>query len=1302
MPIVCASGQLVINEILVSNQNGLLDEDGEPQDWIEIINRGPEIVNLSNWSLSDDADHPEQWMFPSRTLAPGEYLVVFASGKDRKTPTGTNRFHTNFKLSGSGEFLGLYSPGQPRVLVSGFSPNYPEQRNDNSFGFDPGGNLRYFAAPTPSAPNGESTITGVAEPVHCSVNRGHFTQPFDLILSCPTPAVIIRYTLDGSEPTASSGLPYFQPLRVTNTTLFRAAAFRADLLPSRSQTHSYLFNLTPAQLSLPILSIVTAPNHLFGRTGILGMGGGSRQGSDQLFITNNPATDYHNPSAHGIAWERPVSLELIQPGDNSGFQINCGLRVQGSDYHRPRLLPTDKFSFRAYFRGDYGPGRLDYPLFPGTTVRTFDRLVLRGGGNERTNPFVRDEFARRLSQDMGQVASHGLLVNVFTNGGFAGYYNPVENIDAPMFQSHLGGSEDWDVVSPTFNFSSEGYGIVDGDRTNFTSLVSYINTQPVSNMAEYQEITRRLDVVNFVDYLLLNVYAAMGDWPANNFRAGRDRGPDGIWRFIVWDAEIGFNALGRGWLIDTFADNGLGLPNSGLASPNSEIAQIYQSLRPNREFRLLWADRIHKHFFNGGALTEANGLRQFQDLRDQMSSHFEMDNFITNYNSRRFAALAPMFNTYGLYGFSNALYGIFASSNTPAFNQHGGAVAPGFSLTMSAPLPGSVIYYSTNGDDPRVMFTGAVSNSAVAYSGIIALNQSMRIRARALWQGTNWSALNEADFKVAALGVPLRLTELNYNPTNPAHEFLEIQNVGGSAVDLSGMTFEGVTYTFGVGASLAPGARLVLVSDFGPAEFAARYPGVAVFGYYSGNLNNGGERIALKDRNGKYIFTVDYDDAGGWPTAPDGGGTSLEITDVFGDPDDPANWHASTAPGGSPGGANSSVPAPVVRLSEVLAENGGVVNHSGTFPDYVEIQNTGGSPVNLAGWSLTDDGNARKFVFPSTSIPAGGYVTVWCDDATNTSPGLHTGFALQRGGDTVQLFNASTNLADALTFGLQLTNHSVGRVGGEWVLNTPTPGADNAAAALASASTLVINEWQASVPPGQSDWIELHNTAAQPVALRGCYLSITTAVHRITSLSFVPAFGFAQLFADEGVGPDHLDFRLNAAGSTIVLHDPVAAEVNRVTYTNAVEGLTRGRLPDGAASIVNFPGSASPGASNYVNTYTGAVINEVLARNRSAVTNAGNAADYIELFNPTGTPFSLLGMSLSVNSAEPGQYVFLATATVPANGHLVIWCDASRPASFGPADLQHRPFARRRERRHLFVQFPRPGCEHRRIRLPGH
>jgi hypothetical protein len=1277
-------GNLVINEFLAANATGLRDPVATPQDpdplpWIELLNRGTTPIDLNGWSLSDNEEIPGLWVFPSKTLQPGQYLVVFASGLDIKNPTGTNRMHTSFTLSRVGEFLGLYTPDSPRVLASGFAPEYPPQRNDYSYGYDAQGNLRYFNPPTPGASNGISLIVGVCEPVHFSASRGHYTQPFDLVLNSATPGVGIRYTTDGAEPTATNGQAYVGPVHISSTAMIRAVAFRPNFLPSAPVTHSYLFNFSAAQRSLPIMNIVTSTNNLIGRNGIMGMGGGSR-GGDGLFITNNPATDYHNPSAHGIAWERPVSAELIRPEDNSGFQIDCGIRIQGSDWQRPRTLPTSKFSYRLYFRGDYGSGRLHYPLYPLTTVEEFDQMVLRAGYNEQSNPFIRDEITRRLSHDMGDIASHGDMVLLLLNGGpytntagITPVYNTCERVHEEMMQSHLGGGEEWDVVGPDFATSSEGPGIIDGDRNDFNRLLTNVwngAIRPLTNQAAYTRVAQRLDLVNFVDYCLLNAYVAMGDWPANNWRAGRERTTNAIWRFIAWDAEWAMGIYSLAVTRDSFAFSGTGTEDAGLASTvNSEIARLYQGLRPNPEFRLLWADRIHKHFFNNGALSGANITNRFNELRDQLVGFIpSMDTEILGWARDRFPIIMGQFNTYGLYGYSNALYGIFASSNAPAFNRQGGRVAPGFAVTMAAPLGGN-IYYTTNGADPRVPFSGAVSNSAVAYSGAITLDRSVVIKARTLLNGSNWSALAEAPFEVGTLGVPLRITEIMYNPLGGGlYEFFEIYNAGTTPIDLSAMTCEGVSFTFTEGTILAPGATMVISSDADTNAFAARYPGVVVGGRFSGNLNNAGERLAIHDRFGQLIVSVDYRDDNGWPTAADGLGYSLEIVNPLGDPDDPANWRASANVNGTPGTVTPPPATPLVRLNEVMADNFLSVSNGNTYPDWIELHNAGGTSVNLQGWSLTDDANPRKFIFPAgTTLTAGGYLVVWCDSATNTTPGLHTGFALDRAGETIFLYNASTARVDAVTFGLQATDYSIGRsgVGGtDWLLNLPTPNALNVAATLASPTNVVINEWLANPAGGLSDWVELYNAATNPVALLGMYLGTSNSVQQIRSLSFIAPGGFVQIFTDEEVGADHLDFKLPAPGGAIVLYDQAAIEVNRVTYGAQLEGVSRGRLPDGSANIVNFPGSASPGASNYLINYTGPYLNEVMARNRTAVTNgAGQVSDWVELYNAAATNFNLGGMSLSVDELQPGQWIFPSNTIIAANGYLVLWCDGGRAAS---------------------------------------
>jgi len=331
----------------------------------------------------------------------------------------------------------------------------------------------------------------------------------------------------------------------------------------------------------------------------------------------------------------------------------------------------------------------------------------------------------------------------------------------------------------------------------------------------------------------------------------------------------------------------------------------------------------------------------------------------------------------------------------------------------------------------------------------------------------------------------------------------------------------------------------------------------------------------------------------------------------------------------------------------------------------VELYNAGGAAVDLEGWSITDDGNARKYIFgPGMTIAAGGYLVVWCDAITNTTPGIHTGFALGRTGETISLYNTVTSRVDAVTYGLQASDYTLGRIGMDWALNTPTPGAANAAVTMGQATSVTINEWVSNPFAGAPDWIELHNLTNRPVSLEGSYIGVGALTHQITSRSFVPPYGFAQIFLDENVGADHVDLRLPSSGGTIILYDEAANEVARQTYAAQAEGVSHGRFPNGTGPVTSFVGSISPGASNYVATYSGPYINEVMARNRAAYTNgAGEVSDWIELYNSATTNVDLGGMSLSVGSAEPGEWIFPAGTIIAPAGFLVIACNDERAAS---------------------------------------
>ncbi len=151
-------GSVVINEFMGNNRTGLKDEDGETSDWIELYNAGTRPINLAGWSLTDARYQPRRWVFPAVTLAPQSYLVVFASGKDRRPAGGSAPLHTNFRLSAQGEHLALYNAANPPQMVDGFTPRFPIMPPDVSLGrAGRAGEFRYFAQPTPGGPNDEAS-----------------------------------------------------------------------------------------------------------------------------------------------------------------------------------------------------------------------------------------------------------------------------------------------------------------------------------------------------------------------------------------------------------------------------------------------------------------------------------------------------------------------------------------------------------------------------------------------------------------------------------------------------------------------------------------------------------------------------------------------------------------------------------------------------------------------------------------------------------------------------------------------------------------------------------------------------------------------------------------------------------------------------------------------------------------------------------------------------------------------------------------------------------------------------------------
>ena len=587
-----------------------------------------------------------------------------------------------------------------------------------------------------------------------SVESGFFEKPFPVLLTS-TGGSSIRYTTDGREPSLTVGSYYANPLPITNTAIIRAAAFSADSRISPVATHSYLFaeqvlrqpanprgfpvgpqawnghasnyamdarviddpdyrdRLIPAFRALPILSLVGSAADLFGPTrGI-----------------------YVNSQQRGQPWERACSVELILPTGASGFQIDCGVRIQGNYNRIPEKSP--KHSFRLLFKSTYGPSKLHYQMFPDSSVSKFDTLVLRADYNNSwihwdahssvRGQRIRDAWMKDSQRAMGWISPHSRYVHLFLNGLYWGLYDVTERPDANFAAAYLGGArEDYDVINE--------FEVKDGIGAGFQALHA---AHGLGRSAQYEKLRSQLHITEYIDYLLLNYYGGNRDWGENkNWYALRRREPAGPFQYIAWDGEQIFQNQ-----------------REDIVSHPYEVPfRMAGELRENAEFRLAFADRVQKHCFGEGALTPGavaarwmarakeidlaiiaesarwGGFRKSPPYNRDRDWMAEQSRLLKNYFPVRTDILVAQLRAVGLY----------PAIPAPVVTISGSGADAQRVLTFTS--PGQTIYCTTNGTDPRVYGTGLPSPDALSYPEPVAFRGAVTVSLRGLKDGV-WSAL---------------------------------------------------------------------------------------------------------------------------------------------------------------------------------------------------------------------------------------------------------------------------------------------------------------------------------------------------------------------------------------------------------------------------------------------------------------------------------------------------------------------------------------------------------------------------------
>ncbi|MDG2126060.1 MAG: lamin tail domain-containing protein [Verrucomicrobiales bacterium] len=804
---------------------------------------------------------------------------------------------------------------------------------------------------TVSAALALSAVTAHADALHPSHRRGFYDAPFDLTLTTDIENGAIRFTTDGSTPDPSTGTLYENPLPITSTTVVRSITYDPSAETTASDTHTYIFadhveNQEPFPAGY-IAEINSARNgasrpHTFdwgfdrdvlddeANNGILAE---HLKDLPALALSMDVADFnfvYRNHSRRGERYERPVSIELIYPDDNPafekfrGFQEHCGIRMHGGG----AVDQARKKSFRLLFKESYGTGKLDYPLFESavhharSAVDRFDGVVLRAAGNtnwskddawkHEPSTYLRDSFTRDSQIAVTGFGSRSNFAHLFLNGLYFGLYNIAERPDDKFMASYFGGQrEDY--------YSINHGGAVAGNATSWNAITRSTNLRRLDTDENYRRVASQIDLVSYCDYIILNWCVGMGDWPWNNFYAGVKNTPDGRIRFFNWDSEYAF------WTIPGYLRSNPGAwANPNFQTENGVISTVWRALARNRDFLLMFADRVHAHTSSGGPLSDAGLTARFQRLADHIEGpivaesakwgdsawgrentpHTRAGDFYPNVTA--VLNLIDGNTAKFITALRRARY--YPNIDPPVLTSVTGLGTT--TTTLTNPNAGGEIYITTDGSDPRTQVTGDVSPTASAYLPDTPLNiaEPTRIMSRVL-QGSIWSALEQHLTLPPNAAFPVRISELMYHPTSSeAFEFIELENPTGVSIDLSNFSLEGISFRFPPGTTLAPESLLVLAPDDDPAQFASRYPNLQVAGFYRGHLDNSGETITLLDPQGTVVTSVTYNDSGRWPATADGGGSSLELTSTTGDPNSPDSWRASPTQNGTPGTAPDPAP----------------------------------------------------------------------------------------------------------------------------------------------------------------------------------------------------------------------------------------------------------------------------------------------------------------------------------------------------------------------------------------------------------
>lgn len=540
--------ELIINEVMNSNDH-YLKHHGEYYDWIELYNNTDKSINLSDYTLTTDDNDKQMYSLPDIELKSHDYFIVMASGNKGLSDDKYN--HTNFKLS-SKESLYLYK--KSKLIDAYFIAEIPK---GYSYGRRKDSGIYYYSIPTPAKKNIEDGYFEVSYAPSFSIKPGIYNE--DKVTVELNGEGTIYYTLDGGIPNKNSKV-YKEPLFLDKTTVIRAITIEPNKVSSAVTTGSYIIN---EKHTLSVLSI-SLPDSSFKKL---------NSDLDDTTLT---------VGAHAELYEK-----------DSSFSIDCGMKLFGG---QTRFIPKKSFALK--FTSLYGPSKLEYKVFDNRDAIKYDTLVIRSGSQDSVGAMFRDELATSIMDDYGTVDVQAYKpIILYINGKYWGIYFIREKVDDKFISNH------YDIDDKNTNIIRIDNDVSEGSIKDYKSLINYVKNHDISKDDNYKYVTDRLDIDNYIDFWIGELYTTNND--IVNMRFFNNPSIDnGKFKMIFYDFDYAFYNYSKNYIKMMVNKDGLG--------EHKYDNSLLRGLMQNEKFRLRFIERLSYNLKN--VWTDDNLNKRYDEL----------------------------------------------------------------------------------------------------------------------------------------------------------------------------------------------------------------------------------------------------------------------------------------------------------------------------------------------------------------------------------------------------------------------------------------------------------------------------------------------------------------------------------------------------------------------------------------------------------------------------------------------------------------------------------------------------------------